>query len=130
MAKVESFTDLQVWQLGVELIGKIYTLTRKLLELAPEEKYVIVVQTRKAAHSVCANIAEGFGRYHYKDNINFLCNARGSLNEVKNFLIQISRLYSQIEDLCEEALRLCERVSVKLNNYIVSVRKASMDNKT
>jgi len=81
---IRNYKDLEIWQLAVKLVIKVY----KLLQAFPkEEKFGIVAQTKDSVVSVAANIAEGFGRYHFKDRIRFLYNSRGSLLETESRLI-------------------------------------------
>jgi 23S rRNA-intervening sequence protein len=66
--RICDFKDLQVWQLARDLRREAYNLVRRF---PSEEKYALANQVRRAAISVTANIAEGFGRYHYQENIQF-----------------------------------------------------------
>jgi four helix bundle protein len=59
--KVKSFEDLEVWQIGRDLVTKVYMLT---VSLPQSETFGLIAQIKRAALSVPANIAEGFGRYH------------------------------------------------------------------
>ena len=68
-----SFENLEVYKLAQEYRKKIYKLTHKLPK---EEQYNLVVQMRKAALSLTNNIAEGHGRYHYQENIQFVRQSR------------------------------------------------------
>ncbi|MEA2020826.1 MAG: four helix bundle protein [Patescibacteria group bacterium] len=120
--KIKDFTDLEIWQLGRKLTSLVYEITKLLLKKAPEEKWIMVEQVRRAVHSICANIAEAYGRYHFADSLNFLYHARGSLKEVKSFLLLIGSLYPSLEDLCNEGEVIADRLNVKLNNYIQSTR--------
>jgi four helix bundle protein len=52
-----------------------------------EEKFLLVAQLLDAARSITANIAEGFGRFHYQENIQFCRQSRGSLTETMEHLI-------------------------------------------
>jgi 23S rRNA-intervening sequence protein len=61
--RVRDFMDLEVWRLARELRTQIYSLVRKF---PVEERYVVTAQIRRAAVSITANIAEGFGRYSYQ----------------------------------------------------------------
>ncbi len=61
--KIKSFTDLIVWQEGHRLVILVYEITKKFPK---EETYSLIDQMRRAAASVTANIAEGFGRQGYK----------------------------------------------------------------
>ncbi len=82
--KIESFTDLIVWKEGHKLVIMIYNLTKSFPR---EETYSITDQMRRAASSVTANISEGFGRQSYKEKVQFYYLSKGSLNELKNFLL-------------------------------------------
>ena len=74
-----NFETLDVYNLAREYRKKIYKLTYKLPK---EEQYNLVSQMRRAALSLTNNIAEGYGRYHYQENIQFLRHSRGSLQEL------------------------------------------------
>lgn len=82
--KIEKFTDLNVWQEGHKLVIMIYQITKSFPK---EELYSLIDQMRRAAASITANIAEGFGRQGYKEKVQFYYLAQGSLNELKNFLL-------------------------------------------
>ena len=82
--KIQSFTDLNVWSEGHKLVLLVYKLTKKFPK---EETYSIIDQMRRAAASVTANIAEGFGRQSYKEKVQFYYMAQGSLTELKNFIL-------------------------------------------
>lgn len=85
--KIESFTDLNVWKGGHVLVLLVYKTTKAFPR---EETYSLTDQVRRAVISITANIAEGFGRQTYKEKIQFYYMAKGSLSELKNFLL-ISR---------------------------------------
>jgi four helix bundle protein len=74
-----SHRDLRVWQVAMTLANDCYTLARKLPR---EELFGMTFQIRKAAGSVPANIAEGYGRYTKKELIRYLNIANGSLVEL------------------------------------------------
>lgn len=84
MGKIKNFFDLNAWKKAREIVLIIYQETKNF---PAEEKYGIIDQLRRASCSITANIAEGFGRFHYGDKCKFYLQARGSLNEVQNFLI-------------------------------------------
>lgn len=77
---IRDFRDLNVWQLGKELVIDIYQLTGNFPR---EEIYGLVAQVRRAAVSIPSNIAEGFSREHNKDYRRFLFIALGSCAEVE-----------------------------------------------
>jgi four helix bundle protein len=117
-----NFTDLEVYQLSGELTVIIYKLTAKFPK---DELFGLTSQIRRAVCSIGANIAEGFGRFHYKDRLNFLFTARGSLFEVKHFLLlSISLGFVKKEDL-KTTFELIDTLSVKMNNYIKATRNLS-----
>jgi len=82
--KIQSFTDLNVWKEGHRLVLLIYKITKNFPR---EETYSLVDQMRRAAASITANIAEGFGRQTYKEKAQYYYLARGSLTELKNFIL-------------------------------------------
>jgi len=74
-----SFEDLKVWQNAIVFSKNIYELSKSFPR---EESYGLTSQIRRATLSIALNIAEGKGRYHKKEFIQFLYLARGSLYEV------------------------------------------------
>jgi len=120
MGKVRSFEVLDVWQMGKDLVLSVYELTNSFPK---EETYGMISQIRRAALSVPANIAEGFGRYHYLDKAKFYLNARGSLYELKSHLLISRELGFCSGENALKILDIVETLSVKLNNLIDSTRK-------
>ena len=117
--KINGFEDLIVWQKAHKLMLGVYKLTA-LLPL--DEKYNRITQLKRAASSVSANIAEGFGRYHFQENIQFCRQARGSLEEVKNHIIAARDLLQAPEDRCAALLADCDEVKLMLNSYTKATR--------
>lgn len=87
--KVESYRQLKVWQKSMDLVLECYEVTRGF---PPNEQFGLTSQIRRAAVSVPANIAEGFGRWHWKEFVRFLLMANGSLKEVETHLLIGERL--------------------------------------
>lgn len=77
--KIKSFEDLEVYKLAREYRKKIYQLIKKLPKY---EEYNLIPQKRRASLSLTNNIAEGYGRYHFQENIQFCRQSRGSLCEL------------------------------------------------
>src|SRR3979409_2707519 len=75
----QTFEDLEVYKVAREFRKAMYAVTRRLPDL---EKYDLGSQIRRAAVSLTNNIAEGHGRFHYLDQIKFMLQARGSLEEL------------------------------------------------
>ena len=117
--QIRDFKDLQVWRLGRELRIQIYNLVRSF---PAEEKYTLAAQIRRAAISITANIAEGFGRYSYQENIQFCRQARGSAYEVRDHLITGHDQGYVSEDDYQQAETLALRVIQTLNGYIRSTQ--------
>jgi hypothetical protein len=67
--KIETFTDLNIWREGHKLVIMIYRITKGFPR---EEMYALVDQMRRATASITANIAEGFGRHGYKEDVGYL----------------------------------------------------------
>jgi four helix bundle protein len=79
-----SFEDMTVWRRGMELAERVFAITETL---SRKEDYGLTSQVRRSALSVPGNIAEGFGRRHTKDKLNFYYVSRGSLAETKSHII-------------------------------------------
>jgi four helix bundle protein len=71
--------DFELYKFAREFRKRAYCLVR---QLPPEEKYALASQMRRAALSVTNNIAEGHGRWHYQENIQFCRVSRGSVDEL------------------------------------------------
>jgi four helix bundle protein len=82
--KIESYKDLIVWQKGIELVDELYSVTKGFPK---EEMFGLTNQIRRAAVSVPANIAEGWGRNSTKNYIQFIRISIGSLYEIETQLI-------------------------------------------
>ncbi len=87
-----------------------------------EEKYNRISQLRRSASSVPANIAEGFGRYHFQENIQFCRQARGSLEETINHIIAARDLKQASADKSDILLQQCEEIRRLLNSYTKSIK--------
>lgn len=87
--KKHSFEDVKAWQLAREFRKNIYSITKNFPR---DELYCLTSQIRRAAISVHSNIAEGYGRFNFQENIQFCRVARGSLNEV------LDQLYTALDE--------------------------------
>ena len=103
-----TFEDLEVYRKARQFRKAIYGVTRKLPDF---EKYELASQIRRASVSLTNNIAEGHGRYHYLEQLKFLFQARGSLQEL-------------IDDLnvCEDEQYLPKSEVVDLKNQAKEVQ--------
>ncbi|MBM4166350.1 MAG: four helix bundle protein [Ignavibacteria bacterium] len=107
--------DLEVYQLSETLADLVWEICISLDWFA---KDTIGKQLVRAADSIGANIAEGFGRFSYKENIQFCYYARGSLLETRHWLRRAKKrnlLTAEQENALKKVLQL---LSPKLNAYI------------
>jgi four helix bundle protein len=117
----EGFEGLEAWRKGHEL--KLF-IHRQIVPLLPrDEKWDLGSQIRRSSKSVTANIAEGYGRYYYMDNVRFCYQARGSLFETINHLIDARDLEYISLELYHHARALADEVSRVLNGYIAYLKK-------
>jgi four helix bundle protein len=115
---VRSYRDLLVWQRGMDLAVEVYRLTR---EWPKEEAYGLTSQARRAASSIPANVAEGYGRQSTASYTQFLKIARGSLKELETHLLLAERLVLNAEGNCSDALRQADELGRMLGGLIKSV---------
>ena len=120
------FEDLQVYQEARAFRREIYGLIQALPQ---EEKYALGQQMRRAAISLTANIAEGYGRYHYQETIQFLRQSRGSLMELIDDLnICADEQYATADELAK--LRpLAEAVLRLINGYVSYLQRKKAEPK-
>ncbi|MGW8185188.1 MAG: four helix bundle protein [Candidatus Moraniibacteriota bacterium] len=123
-SSINHFYDLDVWKEAHSLSIEIYKLTDKFPK---KETFAVVDQIRRASTSVGANIAEGFGRFHYKEKIKFYYNARGSVCEVQNFIFLAKDINYLEKSMARELFIKYENLNKRLNNFIRSVRKKMTD---
>ncbi len=79
MSAIQSFEDLEAYQKCRAF--RIFIFENILPLILQKKEFSLADQIKRAARSVTNNIAEGYGRYHYRDNYKFCSNARGSLCE-------------------------------------------------
>ena len=123
----ENFEKLECWQVCYEL--KEFIRREVLPKLPKTERFELYSQLLRASRSATANIAEGWGRYHYKENIKFLLNARGSVAEILDHSLEAhswnyisDETLQQIRDKTNSCIRL-------LNGYIRYLRKQNSEQK-
>ena len=116
---MNGFEGLAVWKECRNFRKEISKLTKTF---PLEEKYRIVDQLLRSSRSVTANLAEGYGRYHYLSNINFCYQARGSLYEALEHLI-CAYDESYIDQIQLDVLRKKFNHCLKLlNGYILYLK--------
>ena len=115
-----SFEEMPVWQKSMDLSVSIFRLTETLPK---KEDYGLTSQIRRSALSVPGNVAEGFGRKHTKEKLNFYYDARGSLAETKSHLIYGHRIGYFPNANYNILVTLIEDIAKELNMLISSLAK-------
>ncbi|GMV33432.1 MAG: four helix bundle protein [Chloroflexi bacterium] len=119
---IQGLKKLQVWVRAKDFAVKAYKQVLPLLP--PEEKWNLNQQIRRSATSVSANIAEGYGRFYYQDNVRFCYNARGSLEETLSHLLFCFEVGFISEGLYKELEKEGEEIEKMLNGYIAFLKKS------
>ncbi|MGA2076582.1 MAG: four helix bundle protein [Terriglobia bacterium] len=121
-ARIRSYRDLQVWQLGMDLAEACYLLTKRFPK---DELFGMTSQIRRAASSVPANIAEGYGRDSTGEYIQFLRVAQGSLKELETHLTLSRRVGLMAESETEDVLEECDHLGRMLHRLIRALQRSS-----
>jgi four helix bundle protein len=109
---IRNFTDLEAWRVSHRLVMEVYLLTKKYPK---DELFALTSQSRRAAVSAAANIAEGFGRNTRPDKIHFYAMARSSLIELQSHLL-IGRDLGFISDKeCTDCIATAEWAAKLIN---------------
>ncbi len=119
---VQGLKRLQVWVRAKDFALTIY---KRILPLLPsEEKWNLNQQLRRSSLSISANIAEGYGRFYYQDNVRFCYNARGSLEETLSHLVFAFEAGFIPDELYKELVKEGEEIDKMLNGYIGYLKKS------
>lgn len=119
--EIESYKDLVVWQKAMDLAVASYGLTRAWPK---EELYGLTSQIRRAATSIPANIAEGYGRDNLVSYQQFLRIAQGSLKELETHLLISVRVGIASPETIDPLMARSDSVGRTLRSLI---RKLSTD---
>ncbi len=115
-----NFETLDCWKKCYCL--KLYVKQEILIKLPKTERFELYSQLLRSSRSATANIAEGWGRYHYKENIKFLLNARGSVAEILDHAIEAKDCDYISEDVLEAIRNKVESCLKLINGYIKYLR--------
>jgi four helix bundle protein len=113
------FEKLEVWKLARSFKKEVSLLTKKLPK---DEMYRSTDQLIRCTRSVNALIAEGYGRFTYPDQIHYCIQARGSLNEAINHLIDLLDENIIDELTLVKFKKQAKQIEVVLNGYIRFLR--------
>src|ERR1700743_2605806 len=117
--------DLEIYNLSEQFADEIWFI---VIEREYFAKDTLGKQLARSADSIGANIAEGFGRYHYKENKNFCYFSRGSLVETKGLLKKARSRNLISAELFQDLFQKLETIHIKLNAYIKFIGKLSNQN--
>jgi len=115
---MDSFHELAVWQKAMDLVERIYSLTKSF---PSEEKYSLISQIQRSAVSIPSNIAEGWGRSSTLEYLHFLKIARGSLYELETQIFIAERLKYITDTQTSDLVDKIEIIGKMLNNLIKSL---------
>jgi four helix bundle protein len=119
--QIKSFEDLECWKTCRQARQHLSLIIKKL---PSHEKYSLADNMRRASGSITENIAEGYGRYHYGENIQFCRISRGSVYELMDQLITaLDEGYISKEEYTSNR-NLLEKAKGLLNGYINYLNRA------
>lgn len=125
MGDLNSFKDLNCWKKGREIRLQIAELVKSF---PTSEKFELTSQMKRASRSVTHNIAEGYGRFHHQENIQYCRMARGSLYELIDQVdCALSEKYISEEIANQLEQDLLENIKI-LNGFISYLNKAKNQN--
>ena len=111
----KTFEDLECWRACTEVRRFITELVKKYPK---EEKFALIDDKKRAARSTTHNLAEGFGRFHFQENIQFCRISRGSLYELIDQLITSKdEVYISAEEYEKGRTHIAKALAL-LNGYI------------
>jgi len=121
---LKSFEELECWQACRDVRRFIAELVK---QYPGDERFRLVDNMLRAARSTTHNIAEGYGRFHYQENIQFCRHSRGSLYELKDQLIcSLDEGLISSEDH-DRGRELIKRATLLANGYIRYLKKRKQE---
>jgi four helix bundle protein len=119
---IQGLQRLEVWRKAKDFAVIIHQQVLPLLP--PEEKWSANQQLRRSAQSIAANLAEGYGRYYYQENIRFCYMARGSVEETLSHLVLCHELGYIPDSLYEQLQKEGESQDRLINGYIAYLKRS------
>ena len=114
--------DLEVYQLAEAFGDEIWFIVHEWDYFA---KDTVGKQMARSADSISANIAEGYGRYHFKENRNFCYFSRGSIIETKGWLKKSKTRNLITEEQFNALFEKLQTIHLKLNAYLKFIGKTN-----
>lgn len=122
---MKTFEELDCWKRSNVLRANLSTLVKSF---PSEEKFRLTDQIIRASRSVTANIAEGYGRFHYQEYIQFCRQSRGSLYElIDHLIVAVGEGYITDEQLNDYKQQIGDCLAL-LNGFINYLKKAKVQN--
>lgn len=120
--KIRTFEDLECWKACRKL--RIFAAKEVVPTLPKAERFGLTAQLLDAARSTTANLAEGYGRFHYMDNAKFCSNSRGSCYEVLDHLITAVDEELTTPELLLQGRKLVNSAVRLINGYMTYLKRA------
>ena len=115
-----NYKDLKVWQISMDLVVDVYSVISNFPQV---ERFALSDQIRRCSVSIPSNIAEGAGRNHTKEFVQFLSVSLGSLYELQTQL-EIAKRVGYIANIQELDNKTLE-IEKMLNALISSIKKGT-----
>lgn len=128
MEHLKTFEELKCWQACRDL--RRFVMKSVIPCLPGEERDRLADQIIRASRSTTANIAEGYGRFHYLDNAKFCSNARGSCREVLDHLLTAEDDGFIDAELLKKGRAMVDTAVKITNGYISYLQKAARNSKS
>ncbi len=125
--QIKSYEDLEAYKAG--RVFRIFIHSQIIPPILAKNEYDLLNQIKRSARSITANIAEGYGRFHYMDNSKFCGISRGSLYETLEHCITAHDEKLISTELLTECRNLFSKAIALLNGYINYLYRASEKSK-
>jgi four helix bundle protein len=122
MNQEKGLDELTTWKKAMEF--SVWICKRVIPMLPQTENYALTDQLRRSSQSIPANIAEGYGRFYYQENIRFCYIARGSLEETYSHLMYAFKMGYLEESINSHAKLELENLRRLINGYILYLKKS------
>jgi len=122
MDGIQTFRDLRVWREAMTLVETCYVVTRSFPR---DELFGTTSQIRRAAASIPANIAEGYGRETTGAYVHSLRIAQGSLKELETHLLLSERVGLSSQSEVAPVVEHCDQPGRMLRGLIRSLQNNS-----
>ncbi len=126
MSDFRTFEDLEAWKACRDL--RLFVAKRVVPSLPKDERFRMADQLLRSSRSTTANVAEGYGRFHYRESAKFVRNSRGSCYEVLDHLIAGKDEALISDELEAEGRGLVENSVKLLNGYVRYLEKRAGGN--